>query len=291
MKKILVIADMSGIKQVAIHRGLELASRSGAAVHIIAFVYDTYISEQKDENKVKKLQQALIKARSQQIDEFIQTLDTNDVKVSSEIVWEKNIAKWTEMNATADRFSIIVKTGHRTENIVHTPTDWKILRQSKIRVMIVAEKTWRKKNTILCAIDLSKNDKKHKDLNRYIISEAKALADLFKGQLVCCCAIPLPAALIDLDILDKRNILKKATKEAGEYYAELAAEFGLEKDSLHTKGGNAEKVIPSVANKLKATMVVLSTSGRKGLKGKLLGNTAERVLHQLRTDVLALKYQ
>ena len=59
MKKILVIADMSGIKQVAIHRGLELASRSGAAVHIIAFVYDTYISEQKDENKVKKLQQAL----------------------------------------------------------------------------------------------------------------------------------------------------------------------------------------------------------------------------------------
>ena len=207
-----------------------------------------------------------------------------------QILWEKNIAKWTEINATADRFSVIVKTGHRTENIVHTPTDWKILRQSKIRVMIVAEKTWRKKNTVLCAIDLSKNDKKHKDLNRYIISEAKALSDVSKGQLVCCYAIPLPAALIDLDILDKRNILKKATKEAGEYYAELAAEFGLEKDSLHTKGGNAEKVIPSVANKLKATMVVLSTSGRKGLKGKLLGNTAERVLHQLRTDVLALKY-
>lgn len=47
MNKILVIADMSGTKQVAIHRGLELARRSGAALHIVAFVFDTYISEQK----------------------------------------------------------------------------------------------------------------------------------------------------------------------------------------------------------------------------------------------------
>ena len=291
MKKILVIADMSGKKQAAIHRGLGLARRSGAAMHIVAFVYDAYISEQENEKKAKKLKQELIKARSQQIDQFIKTLDTGNVKTSSQVVWEKNIAQWIEKNATSEKFGTIVKTGHRTENIIHTPTDWRILRQSNSRVMIVAEKTWRKKNTILCAIDLSKNDKKRKDLNRHIIAEAKSIADLFEGQLVCCYAIPLPVVLIDLDILDRRTILKKATKEASQHFAELAAEFGLDKGSLHIKGGNAEKVIPSISSKLKATMVVLSTSGRKGLKGKLLGNTAEKVLHHLRTDVLALKYK
>lgn len=233
----------------------------------------------------------MIKTRGQQIKEFIQALDAGGVKISSEIVWDKDIAQWIEANATANRFSTVVKTGHRTESIVHTPTDWRVLRLSSIRVMIVAEKAWRKSNTILCAIDLSSNDKKHKELNRHIITEAKALADLFEGQLMCCYAIPLPTVLIDLDILDKRKIIAKAKQAAGEYYAELAAEFGLEKGSLHIKGGNAEKVIPSVANKLKATMVVLSSSGRKGLKGKILGNTAEKVLHNLRTDVLTLKYK
>jgi universal stress protein E len=33
----------------------------------------------------------------------------------------------------------------------------------------------------------------------------------------------------------------------------------------------------------------MGTVGRQGIKAKLLGNTAESVLHHLKTDVLALK--
>ena len=289
MKKILVIADMKGKKQAAIHRGLELAKRSGADVHIVAFVFDTYVSEQQDPETAKQLQQSMIDARSKDINEIIQNLDTDKIQLSSEIVWDNNVADWITKNATPEKFSTIIITGHRTENIVHTPTDWRVLRQSNVPVMIVAEKAWRKKNIILCAIDLGRNDKKHKDLNRHIIGEAKALADLFGGQLHCCYAIPLPEVLIDLDILNKKRILKKAKKEAEAHFSEIATEFGLDLSSLHIRGGKAEKIIPSIANKLKATMLVISTVGRKGVKAKILGNTAEKVLHQLRTDVLALK--
>ncbi|MFK8031003.1 MAG: universal stress protein [Gammaproteobacteria bacterium] len=291
MKKVLVIADMKGKKQVAVHRGVEFARRSGESVHIVAFGYETYIANLRDEKLATKLQKALLKARKQHIQDVVDNMDTEGVKVRLEVVWETDIAGWVDKNVSTDRYSTIVKTGHRTENIVHTPTDWKILRQSNIRVMIVAEKSWRKKNTIMCALDLSSNNKKTKELNRYILTEAKALADLLGGNLMCCYAIAIPSVLVDLDIVDKGTILRKSTLDAAEYYAELAEEFGLERESLHSKAGYAEKVIPSVANKVKATMVVLSTSGRKGVRGKLLGNTAEKVLHQLRTDVLILKYK
>ena len=38
-----------------------------------------------------------------------------------------------------------------------------------------------------------------------------------------------------------------------------------------------------------AQIVVMGTVGRKGVKARLIGNTAEKVLAHLKTDVLAIK--
>ena len=55
------------------------------------------------------------------------------------------------------------------------------------------------------------------------------------------------------------------------------------------KRGPVEKVIASQAAGRRAQIVVMGTVGRKGVKAKLIGNTAERVLTHLKTDILALK--
>jgi universal stress protein E len=55
------------------------------------------------------------------------------------------------------------------------------------------------------------------------------------------------------------------------------------------KQGKPDRIIPSIANKLKADAVITGTVGRKGLKGKLLGNTAESILQNLHTDIVAIK--
>jgi len=44
-----------------------------------------------------------------------------------------------------------------------------------------------------------------------------------------------------------------------------------------------------VVSKLKVDMVVMGTSGKTGLKARVIGNTAEKVLTHLRTDLLAIK--
>ena len=46
---------------------------------------------------------------------------------------------------------------------------------------------------------------------------------------------------------------------------------------------------PTLAARLKADIVVMGTVGRTGAAGKLLGNTAEQVLHRLHTSMLALR--
>ena len=49
------------------------------------------------------------------------------------------------------------------------------------------------------------------------------------------------------------------------------------------------KEIPSVAKKVKADLVVLGNVGRTGLKGLVIGNTAEKILQRLAVDVLLVK--
>ena len=53
--------------------------------------------------------------------------------------------------------------------------------------------------------------------------------------------------------------------------------------------GRTEKEIPALANELKADLVVMGTVGRTGVPGLFIGNTAEAVLYQLQSAVLAIK--
>ena len=60
---------------------------------------------------------------------------------------------------------------------------------------------------------------------------------------------------------------------------------------MHVKFGAPEKVIASVATREKADTVVIGSMARKGLKGKLVGNTAEKLTSHLHTDVLIISPQ
>ena len=58
---------------------------------------------------------------------------------------------------------------------------------------------------------------------------------------------------------------------------------------LIIKTGSASKVIPSVASKQPAGLVIIGSIRRKGLKAKLMGNIAEGVLALLKTDILVIQ--
>lgn len=88
---------------------------------------------------------------------------------------------------------------------------------------------------------------------------------MFNGQLYCCYAVPVPTVLVDIDIVDRRTVENKGKEKARQAFAGLVKEFGLDESALYTKAVRAEKVIPSVANKLKARMVVVGAIGRRGV--------------------------
>ena len=60
------------------------------------------------------------------------------------------------------------------------------------------------------------------------------------------------------------------------------------RDKLHIKAGLPEQVISSLAAKLNADLVTIGSVRNVGIKAKLIGNTAEKIMRLLKTDLLIL---
>jgi universal stress protein E len=155
--------------------------------------------------------------------------------------------------------------------------------------MIVAEKKWNSKRPIVAAVDLSSKLRVKQRLNQEIIATAKRYAEVLGCPLVVLNALHIPPILTELDLVDEFTQARKLTHDLQPKLLKLSRAHGLDLKQFRLKQGPVDKVITSESARLKAQLVVMGTVGRKGIKARLMGNTAEHVLSKLRTDVLALK--
>ena len=286
MNSIFVVADLSDSKPVAIQRACELAKNTNNSLHIVYFCYQSLRLIQDDPQKIK---QAILDAVSDDAKKALATLIPNGINYSFEVVWEKRIYNWINSYAKEHNPLMVVKTAHRSETFLYTSTDWQLLRECPAPVFIVSDNKWRKSPNVLAAIDLETDRKSKQALNHQILKAAKTFAETNKAELFVCYTVLFSKVLRDLGIHYKDELEINAEKNLKSKIEKLAAEYDIPVANFFIKAGEPEKVIPSIAAKKKAGLVVIGTVGRKGLKAKVLGNTAEKILSLLKSDVLALK--
>lgn len=103
---------------------------------------------------------------------------------------------------------------------------------------------------------------------------------------------PLMRDLIpSIDELEGRRsqILGDATCHLNDVVSRCGLEHAIDLDHRHVADGSPNAAIHNMVQKLKIDLVVMNTLGRSGLKGLLVGNTAEKVLNHLTCSILAIK--
>ncbi|MCZ6830179.1 MAG: universal stress protein [Gammaproteobacteria bacterium] len=287
---IMIIADKRGQRQVAIERGMGLAARLGHQVMVAGFVYENLegqgISGKARRSQVRK---KLLAQRRSEIQALIRRFKGEGVKVSNCIVWEKNVCHWVVAQCRRDPYALVVKTGHRSETFMYSSTDWQLLRECPAPVMITAEKKWRKTKPIVAAVDLGSKSRIQHKLNHLVIDTARQYAEAMGCEIYVLYAIHISPLLTELDLVDGYSRAKKIKQKLQGQLQRLSVTHGIQLKNFRLKQGPVDKVITSESARLKAQLVVMGTVGRKGVRAKLIGNTAEEVLSRLRTDVLALK--
>ena len=288
MGKILIIADQKGAGH-ATPRGLELADRLGYDADVVAFTYAPLKRLKLPAHEQTLIKKRLLAEREEVLQERIDNNAKPGQKVRLKVVWEKDIARWVQQQCVGGKYAGVVKTGHRTESLVHTSTDWQLLRECQAPVLLVSAKKWHRTKPVLVTLDLSSDSATKKKLNSKVLGFAKSLAQALGVELEIITAIEIPTLLSDLDLVDPGAYERDARAGMQAQIGKLAAAHDIPESAFFCKRGPVEKVITSRAAKVRAQIVVMGTVARTGVKARLLGNTAEKVLRHMKTDVLAIK--
>jgi len=95
--------------------------------------------------------------------------------------------------------------------------------------------------------------------------------------------VGLPGEMVDVMVRDTEAIrLGQLDMLAIRHVTELER-------SIHMVAGAPGVVLPRLADRLDVDLVVMGTVGRTGLRGLIMGNTAETILRSVRCSVLAVK--
>lgn len=288
MGKFLIVAD-EGENCFATPRGLELAAKLGHDVDVVAFTYAPLKNLKVTTAKRDGVRKYLLAEREKAVRARIDEHRKPGQKVALTMVWEKDISRWLNKHCAQDRYTMVVKTGNRTESLVYTSTDWQLLRECPTPLLLVAKKKWHRVKPVLVTLDLSTTVPAKRVLNHKVLGEAQALAQALEVDLEIIAAVEVPPLLSELDLVDPLAYVREARERMKPQIKKLAMAYDIPESAFHHKRGPVEKVITSHAANVRAQIVVMGTVGRKGVKARLLGNTAEKVLQRLKTDVLAIK--
>jgi len=288
MARLLIIADLED-DCCATPRGLELAARLGCDADVVAFVYAPLKSLKVSAAEQARIKQHLIDDREKVVQARIDKYRRAEQQVTLKVVWQKDIESWVNQQCGGGRYAGVAKTGNRSETLVHASTDWQLLRECPVPVLLIARKRWHRTKPVLAALDLSTTVKSKRALNDKVLGVAKSLAQALDVELKIITAVEVPTLLADLDLVDPITFVRNAREEMQPHMRKLAQAHDIPEADFHCKRGPVEKVITSYAADVRAQIVVMGTVARKGVRARLLGNTAEQVLRHMKTDVLAVK--
>lgn len=285
MDKILVIADPSFEKTVALKQAEKLANAFNAKMHVVYFYYENVRGLGSKGHAFKESLIARMEEKAN--DQLAEHCNNNEH--TFEVVWEENIHTWVEQYSATQKPLMVIKTGHRSETMFYTPTDWHLIRECSVPVLIVSETKWHKTPGILAAVDLQTDNEEKLKLNHCILSNAQALAEKLQVNVQVCYVPPFSRILRDFGVQYKDEVEHQANKDLAPIIENLAKQYNIDAKNFHIHAGKPEQVLPSMAAKYHAGIVVVGTTKRKGISQALIGNTAEEILSRLKTDVLAVK--
>jgi len=176
-------------------------------------------------------------------------------------------------------------------------TDMHLMRKCPCPVWIVKPSKDKNYARIVAAVDPDPEVKENADLNKNILSLASSLAHqenstlhivhtwyLLGEDMLRSKRTPLLESEVDEIITDIQNKHRR-------WLDDLLGHHNLEglDVKIHLLKGNAGKIIPSLAKKKLADIVVMGTVSRTGVGGFFIGNTAEKILRNVDCSVLTIK--
>ncbi len=299
LRRILVaIKSPKARAQPALRKAAQLAATTGARLELFHAIADPiYLDAFALEGMSLQQTQRQWRERAHaQLEKLAAPLRKDDIAVGTACEWDFPAYEAVIRRAQRVDADIIVAERHATRHVLPWLlrfNDWELLRRSAIPVLLVKRtQAWRKP-AVMAAIDPSHSFAKPARLDADILGAANLLSVSLAGKLHVAHAWPgtmLPTGRFGAIAPGvAAAIEKRALREAKQAFTAAIADAGVSDLRRHFVSGNAADVIPALARRHRAGIVVMGAISRSGLRRLVVGNIAEQVLDALPCDVLVLK--
>lgn len=212
--------------------------------------------------------------------------------VGKEIRWGKDFIETIRL-AEQGGHDLVISSSQDPSGTLDS-TAMHLLRKCPCPVWIHRGDLWRGAVRILAAINTSDPSGENRKLNRKIVDHAVRLTEVLHGRLhvVTCWSGYMESVLTSPRFNDeeKARYLEFEHRQTEKAFNSLLTDSGLG-DSVKGKvlHGNPAKIIPQYAREQNMDIVVMGSVARTGVPGLLVGNTAEKIVSDLKNSILAIK--
>jgi universal stress protein E len=171
-------------------------------------------------------------------------------------------------------------------------TDWELLRQSPMPVLLVKKSGPYRHPNVLAAVDPCRAHSKPAQLDLEILGVAEQISTALKGKLHVVHAyapIVMGAAAASVGDNVAARLEGIAASNARAELERLLEGIAIPRPRRHLVGNFPSPAINEVARRIRAQIVVMGALSRTGLKRLIIGNTAERLIDDLPCDILIVK--
>jgi universal stress protein E len=201
--------------------------------------------------------------------ELLRPVDEAGAKYTSEFFWTRDWRK--SINDAAARYdcdTIMLSEASAEHKRGFTDSKWDLVRNANCDVVIADVGTTAPIKCILAAVNTQAKDPTHVATAEKILERGLFLSEYFEAEF------HVVNAYKDSEDFPDRALIGRMS--------------GLPRENIHRDMGKPEEVIARVAEKVKADMVILGISPRRGLAATFSSHTSEKVMEIIDIDVVAL---
>ncbi|MGD9339043.1 MAG: universal stress protein [Syntrophobacterales bacterium] len=300
-KSILLMHDRRPGHQSTIKRGVDLARRNRARLTVVDVIEedswdsaDLYALAQ-----FRELQEFVSQERQKDLDIAIEPIKEQGVDVRAKLLYGEPFLEIIR-EVLRENHDLVIKTAQGEgglKGMLFGSTAMHLMRKCPCPVWVVKRQGSEQYERIIAAVDPDSSVEQRNSLTSKIMELATSLAKLEQSELLVVHAWSLygetllrgGAGRMDQKEIDRLVREAKATHEAR--LNNLVDEYDLQNLNyrVHLIKGDAGRVIPELAEKKQAELIVMGTLSRSGVAGFFIGNSAEKILHKVDCSVLTVK--
>ena len=264
LKNVIVAIDPMDSNQYGLERAIEMNAVLEGGINIHLFITT-------EMDKVRKAEDSFeFTCEGEWYGELTKPMADRGIDYTAQLTWTDNWHRSINAAAEKQNADLIIMSDYTSENSQTelTPSQWALLRASKCPVMIVYPNTGLENKTVLAAVNMQTDNPRYAELNEKINTFSNLLADKY----------------------DAEKHIVNAYDDGMEYpdRAKLIRDTNTKQENIHVKQGSPRAIISETATEINANIVVIGTLARSGIMAAMRGNKSEKIIRDLKCDVMVL---